>query len=142
MTEPDLVALLRLKPHPEGGHYRETWRHPGGLGTAIYFFLRAGEVSHWHRLVDTEVWHFYAGAAVELSTSTDGIAMDKVVLGPDLAAGERPQAVVPAGSWQSARPLGAWTLAGCTVTPAFAFDRFELAPAGWTPGPAGEPTDA
>lgn len=104
------------------------------MGSAIYFLLAGDDISHWHRNQQTEVWHVYAGGPVELSTSADGVSVETVILGTGLAAGQRPQAVVPADCWQSARPLGPWVLCGCTVTPAFEFDGFELAPAGWTPG--------
>ena len=134
MTGPDeVIAALGLEPHPEGGWFREMWREPAT--TAIYYLLRAGEVSHWHRVDAVEIWHLYLGAALELSVSVDGHAVDRHVLGPDLAAGQRPQVVVPAGAWQSARPVGGWVLAGCTVAPAFRFEGFELAPPGWNPGP-------
>lgn len=103
--------------------------------TAIHFLLRAGERSRWHRVDATEIWHFYTGDPLELAVSEDGRAMDRRILGPDVEAGQSPQLVVPAGAWQSAEPLGAWVLAGCTVSPAFTFDRFELAPPGWQPGP-------
>ena len=129
-----IIEHLGLVPHPEGGYYRETWRHdPGdgtrGAATAIYFLLRAGERSHWHRVDAAEVWHHYAGDALELSIGRDR----RVVLGPDVAEGEVPQAVVPAGEWQAASSLGAFTLVGCTVSPAFRFEGFELAPEGWSP---------
>lgn len=125
----ELIAALDLEPHPEGGSFRETWREPAG--TAIYYLLRAGERSAWHRVVDrTEIWHFYAGDALELELRPGG----RHVLGADLAAGQRPQVVVPAGVWQAAAPLGDWALVGCTVCPAFEFSRFELAPDGWDPG--------
>lgn len=134
MTEPDaVIAELGLEPHPEGGWFRETWREPAN--TAIYYLLRAGEVSHWHRVDATEIWHLYLGGPLELSLSDDSRAVDRHVLGPDLAAGQRPQVVVPAAVWQSARPLDGWVLAGCTVAPAFRFSGFELAPPGWAPGP-------
>ena len=134
----DVVALLNLSPHPEGGWFRETWRADGppdqrSTGTAIYFLLEAGQRSHWHRLDAAETWHFYAGDPLELSVAIAGSAVERLVLGPDLAAGQRPQLVVPAATWQSAVPLGSWTLAGCTVSPAFDFAGFELAPAGWEP---------
>ncbi|MBV8977010.1 MAG: cupin domain-containing protein [Alphaproteobacteria bacterium] len=118
------IALLGLKPHPEGGHYRETFRdagNPRAHSTAIYFLLREGEISRRHRIDAAEVWHFYRGAPLELT-----IGGERRVLGPDLESGERPQLVVPARVWQSARPLGAYTLAGCTVAPGFAFEGFEL----------------
>jgi hypothetical protein len=127
-----------LKPHPEGGHFRETFRDelkPGGraASTAIYFLLAAGEVSRWHRIDVVEVWHWYAGAALELSLAPPDGRAASIRLGPDLKEGERPQAIVPAGHWQSARSLGDWTLVGCTVAPAFHFERFELAPDGFAP---------
>lgn len=138
MTSPDeLIARLGLVPHPEGGHYAETWRDrpedgARGAGTAIYYLLRAGERSHWHRVDAVEIWHFYAGGPLQLSLSP-GAGIRRVTLGPDVAAGQVPQAIVPAGTWQAAEPLGGWTLVGCTVSPAFTFDGFELAPPGWSP---------
>lgn len=138
LTAADLIRLLDLAPHPEGGHFRETFRDAravaGGraASTAIYFLLAHGERSHWHRVDAAEVWHWYAGAPLRLATD-DGRHGRAVRLGPDIAAGERPQAVVPAGAWQAAESLGDWTLAGCTVAPGFDFAGFELAPPGWTP---------
>jgi predicted cupin superfamily sugar epimerase len=134
----DIVDRLGLAPHPEGGWYGETWRHqPGdggrGAGTAIYYLLAAGQRSHWHRVDATEIWHFYAGDPLRLGIQAgDGPRID-LALGPDLAAGHVPQAIVPEGAWQSAEPTGAWSLVGCTVSPAFTFDGFELAPPGWAP---------
>jgi predicted cupin superfamily sugar epimerase len=127
VTADEVARLLELAPHPEGGRFRETFRDRGS--TAIYFLLAAGEVSHWHRVDKAEAWHWYAGAPLELRIGNASTHR----LGADLAAGERPQAVVPAGEWQSARSLGAWTLVGCTVAPPFDFAGFELAPTGWTP---------
>ena len=139
-TAEDVIATLGLVPHPDGGHYLETFRGAratGGRGvfTAIYYLLRHGETSAWHRLKDAaEVWHHYAGASLELSVSADGHRVSTFLLGSALSRGERPQALVPAGAWQSARSCGDWTLAGCTVAPAFEFEAFELAPPGWKPG--------
>jgi predicted cupin superfamily sugar epimerase len=140
LTAAEIVRRLGLAPHPEGGHFRETFRDrravEGGraASTAIYFLLARGERSHWHRIDAVEVWHFYAGAPLLLETAADeGAAITRVTLGPDLAAGEQPQAIVPAGAWQAAESLGAWTLVGCTVAPGFAFESFELAPPGWRP---------
>lgn len=138
LSTADVIALLELAPHPEGGHFRETFRDARGEGaraasTAIYFLLAAGEVSRWHRVDAAEVWHWYAGAPLRLEIAAPAGASEPVRLGPDLAAGERPQAVVPAGHWQSARSLGAWTLVGCTVAPGFEFAGFELAPDGFAP---------
>jgi predicted cupin superfamily sugar epimerase len=140
VTSPaDIIKLLGLQPHPEGGHYRETWRAPASpgsraAGTAIYYLLQAGEISRWHRIDADETWHWYAGSPLALSLSPDGRQTKALRLGPDLAGGERPQILVPAGAWQSAESLGAWTLAGCTVSPGFVFEHFELAPSGWRPG--------
>jgi predicted cupin superfamily sugar epimerase len=135
----ELIALLGLVPHPEGGHYRETFRDPWlvdgrAASTGIYFLLAAGEVSAWHRIDAVEIWHWYAGASLALSISGDGVACTVLQLGASFAAGERPQAVVPVGAWQSAHSLGDWTLVGCTVAPGFEFRGLEMAPPGWTPG--------
>lgn len=134
----EITAILGLKPHPEGGWYAETFRDGAGgargHSTAIYFLLEQHQVSAWHRVKDaTEVWHFHAGAPLALSMSEEDGAVFEQVLGIDLAAGERPQIVVPAGWWQSARSLGEWTLVGCTVAPGFEFATFELAEPGWQP---------
>ena len=137
VTPADIIRTLGLRPHPEGGHYVETWRQDGadarGAGTAICFLLQAGERSHWHRIDAAEVWHFYAGAALELETWIEGETTRRRILGLDLGSGQRPQLIVEPDEWQAARSLGDWTLVGCTVSPAFEFDRFELAPEGWHP---------
>ncbi len=142
MTEPltaeEVIAHLKLAPHPEGGWYRETFRDaPGHKGrphsTAILFLLKAGEVSHWHRVDAVEMWHWYGGAPLLLEIADDAGVRHELRLGPDLVRGEHPQGMVPAGAWQSARSLGAWTLIGCTVAPGFDFAGFELAPQGWEP---------
>ncbi|HEV7370461.1 cupin domain-containing protein [Arenibaculum sp.] len=136
----DVISLLGLRPHPEGGHYVETYRdrpQGGGRGacTAIYYLLQGDERSHWHRVDAVEIWHWYAGGPLALTTSLNGHDAEVVHLGPALALGQRPQAVVPAGAWQAAASLGAWTLVGCTVAPAFEFSGFELAPPDWRPAP-------
>jgi predicted cupin superfamily sugar epimerase len=134
-----IIARLELKPHPEGGHYRETFRdkrvdtNGRSVCTAIYFLLARGESSHWHHIDAAEVWHFYAGSALTLRIAHDGGTEHKVRLGSDIAAGERPQAIVPAHAWQAAESTGDWTLVGCTVAPGFEFAKFELAPKGWAP---------
>lgn len=142
----EIIDRLALEPHPEGGRFCETWRAPvsdneRAAGTAIYFLLRSGEISHWHRVDAAEVWHHYAGAPLALSTADDRGSAQRRILGDDLRDGQRPQLVVEPNHWQSAVSLGEWTLVGCTVAPAFEFDRFELAPTGWAPagtvGPAG-----
>jgi uncharacterized protein len=138
LTASELIHLLDLKPHPEGGHFRETFRdsrtdsNGRAASTAIYFLLARGERSHWHRVDAVEAWHWYAGAPLRLEMH-DGGRTTAIRLGADLAAGERPQAVVPAGAWQAAESLGDWTLVGCTVAPGFDFAGFELAPPGWSP---------
>lgn len=148
-TAADVIRLLALEPHPEGGHFRETFRDPhlifrpplaeqGRVGaeraasTAIYFLLARGERSHWHRVDAVEIWHWYAGAPLDLEIVDVG-RRERITLGSALAAGERPQAIVPAHAWQAAQSLGDWTLVGCTVAPGFEFAKFELAPQGWEP---------
>jgi predicted cupin superfamily sugar epimerase len=138
LSAAEIVRLLALAPHPEGGHYRETFRDPcvvagRSASTAIYFLLARGERSHWHRVDAVEVWHYYAGAPLALTMARDGEAAATIRLGVDLLAGERPQAIVPAGVWQAAESLGDWTLVGCTVAPGFEFAGFELAAKDWTP---------
>lgn len=140
MTPEQIIAALGLAPHPEGGHYRETWRHVAsaaderGAGTAIYFLLHAGEESRWHRVDAAEIWHHYTGGPLEIELAAPGAARtERHVLGGDLERGQRPQLVVPAGVWQRARPLGTFALVGCTVSPAFEFAGFELAAPGWRP---------
>lgn len=138
MDAVSIIKTLAMKPHPEGGWYSETFRDApnGGRGasTAIYYLLEAGQRSHWHRVTDAaEVWHFYAGDPLELAMSADGEAVALHVLGTRIHAGERPQVAVDANVWQSARPLGKWTLVGCTVAPGFEYSTLEMAPPGWEP---------
>lgn len=138
LSAADIVRRLALKPHPEGGHFRETFRDARTLAdgrvasTAIYFLLARGERSHWHRIDAAEIWHWYAGAPLALSVADSG-RIETIRLGPDVASGEQPQIVVPPQAWQAAQSLGDWTLCGCTVAPGFDFARFELAPKNWTP---------
>lgn len=135
----DVIARLALLPHPEGGHYRETFRDQNrdcsgrAASTAIYFLLARGERSHWHRIDAVEIWHHYAGAPLTLRVAQDGGTRHSITLGPDVAGGEQPQAIVPPGAWQAAESTGDWTLVGCTVAPGFDFAKFELAPPGWEP---------
>ena len=133
-----VIAALDLAPHPEGGHYRETWRDPAqeggrGAGTAILFLLGAGESSHWHRVDASELWIWQSGAPLRLGVSADGIGQEAVTLGPALPD-QRLQHVIAPHHWQAAASLGAWTLVSCLVAPAFDFAGFELAPPGWAPG--------
>src|SRR5687768_609906 len=138
MTAEDIIRTLHMQRHPEGGWYVETFRDtdsgPRGHSTAIYYLLQAGEKSHWHRVRDAaEVWHYYAGDPLLLKIS-DGKTVEEIRLGVDLVNGERPQALVPDDAWQSAEPLGAYTLVGCTVAPGFEFASFEMPALGWEPG--------
>jgi predicted cupin superfamily sugar epimerase len=137
VTAAEIIALLGLEPHPEGGFYRRTFEDaaPDGRArsTAIYFLLAEGQVSAWHKVDAAEAWHFYAGAPLLLEIAQPDGPATALRLGTDLLAGERPQAVVPAGHWQRARSLGAYTLVGCTVAPGFRFSGFTMAPEGWEP---------
>ena len=132
MTDADrLISQLGLAPHPEGGHFRETFRDSNdgrAHSTAIYFLLKAGQQSRWHRVDAAEIWHFYRGAPLELS-----VGRHVHLLGPVIDEAQAPQIVVPPGVWQSARSTGDYTLVGCTVAPGFEFERFELAPDGFEP---------
>lgn len=138
MNADDIIDHLNLSPHPEGGHYRQTWAAPAQpgqrpFGTAIYFLLKSGEHSHWHRVDADEIWLFHAGAPLTLSISaTDAGPAIPHTLGPDLGAGHAPQIVVPVDHWQAAQTTGDWTLVSCTVSPGFQFDGFTLAPPGFS----------
>ncbi len=137
LTAAEMIRRLDLKPHPEGGHFRETFRDTKlidgrAASTAILFLLARGERSHWHRIDAVEVWHYYAGAPLKLEI-VDGAKEAIIRLGADIPAGEVPQVTVPARAWQAAESLGDWTLCGCTVAPGFEFSGFELAPKGWQP---------
>lgn len=133
-----LIERLGLAPHPEGGWYRETWREGGGgrgHATAIYFLLEAGQRSHWHRVDAAELWLFHAGTAAGLSIARDENGpVETIRLGPAVAGGEQPQALVPRGWWQATETRGGWVLVSCVVAPGFDFAGFELAPPGWAPG--------
>jgi predicted cupin superfamily sugar epimerase len=138
MSPDEIIEALSMQPHPEGGFYVQTFRDTNGgergHSTAIYYLLKSGERSHWHRVHDaTEIWHYYAGAPLALHRSEDGTRSETLKLGTDLAGGERPQAIIPANWWQSAETLGGFTLVGCTVSPGFEFSKFEMAPADWAP---------
>jgi predicted cupin superfamily sugar epimerase len=139
LSAAQIIELLELEPHPEGGHFRETFRDQTieserSTSTAIYYLLGEGEVSREHRVDASEAWHWYAGAALELRIALpDETQPSTAVLGADIQAGQQPQIIVPKDHWQSARSLGAWTLVGCTVAPGFEFSGFEMAPDGWEP---------
>ena len=139
LTASQIIELLGLAPHPEGGFYRETFRDARcdaegrAASTTIYFLLEAGPGSRWHRVDAAEIWTYHAGAPLLLSLSPDGLTATTQRLGSDLAAGERPQAVAPARCWQAAQSLGAFTLVSCVVAPGFMFETFEMASAGFAP---------
>ncbi|MDX2289286.1 MAG: cupin domain-containing protein [Hyphomicrobiaceae bacterium] len=139
MTAVDIITLLGLSPHPEGGFYRETFRDAArdaadrARSTAIYFLLQAGQRSDWHRVDATECWLFHRGSPLLLSHAAAGGPVTTIRLGNDLIAGERPQAVVPAGHWQMAECVGEYALVTCVVAPGFSFAGFELAPPGFCP---------
>jgi predicted cupin superfamily sugar epimerase len=135
MSDADrLISQLELIPHPEGGHFRETFRDQAGqngraYSTAIYFLLKRDEVSQWHRIDAVELWHWYAGGPLELTLATSFDADHKTsILGPAISSGQRPQLIVQGGVWQTARSLGDYTLVGCTVAPGFEFAELELGP--------------
>ena len=132
LTADEVIQLLQLEAHPEGGHFRETFRDSRRAGersasTAIYFLLKRGQISRWHRIDVVEVWHWYGGAPLRLQVRNAEGPVETVLLGNDLMKDERPQAIVPAHAWQTAETLGEWTLVGCTVAPGFEFAGFELA---------------
>ncbi|MEM7439097.1 MAG: cupin domain-containing protein [Pseudomonadota bacterium] len=134
MDAAKIIQTLGLQPHPEGGWYAETWRdggQPRASGTAIYFLLEAGQRSHWHRVDAAEIWHWYAGSPLTVFVHEDKTVAH--TLGPNLLKGERPQVLVPPGAWQSTDAQNGWGLVGCTVSPGFEFEKFELAPVGWSP---------
>lgn len=134
LTASEIVKLLDMQPHPEGGYYKETFRDDAS--TAIYYLLEAGDHSHWHRVHgSSEIWHHYAGGPLALTLSPNGHDAEAHRLGKSIDAGEKPQLVVPAGWWQTAESLGHWTLVGCTVAPGFDFENFEMAPDDWRPVP-------
>ena len=139
LSAQDIIRMLALKPHPEGGHFRETFRDPNqiaarrSVSTAIYFLLARGERAHCHRIDAVEIWHWYAGAPLQLEIAAAPGRVERVTLGGDISAGLRPQAVVPPQAWQAAQTLGDWTLLGCTVAPGFDFAKHEVAPQGWSP---------
>lgn len=133
-----VIQRFALDPHPEGGHYRELYRHeaPGGergVATSILFLLAAGEVSAWHRVDGVEIWHYHAGAPLALHICAEEGVLETKILDSGMDGQGMPQQVVGINQWQSAKSLGDWTLVGCTVAPAFSFDGFELAPPGWSP---------
>jgi predicted cupin superfamily sugar epimerase len=139
-----IVAKLGLIPHPEGGHYRETWRGPDTVSgrataTAILFMLDTGERSHWHSVDADEIWLWHGGSPLLLERAASGDGpIETIRLGPDVLAGESPQAVIPAGGWQATGAPDGWGLVSCVVAPGFDFAGFRLAPPDWAPG-AGDP---
>ena len=156
LTADQIIAILGMSPHPEGGYYVETYRDPNaealglpaladrGSVTCIYFLLKSGESSHWHRVQGVEVWHHYLGAPLLLRIAQrDEDMPTSVQLGSDFSSrGERAPGVVPSGAWQAAECLAddpaGYSLVGCTVSPGFTFDGFELAAPAWALAPTME----
>ena len=140
LTAADVIRLLDLKPHPEGAHFREIFRDgktvagDRAASTSIYYLLARGERSHWRRLDAVEILHWHAGAPLEVEIVSASGRRERITVGNDLSAGQRPQGIVPAQAWMTAQSLGDWTLIGCTVAPGFEFAKFEMAPKGWEPG--------
>ncbi|WP_310622067.1 cupin domain-containing protein [Flexibacterium corallicola] len=138
MTPARIIQELNMQPHPEGGYFAETFRdaegpEDRGYSTLIYYLLEKGQKSHWHRVDAVESWHYYAGTPLELSITDGEAPVSTVILGSNLLTGQRPQVIVPRNHWQSAQPMGAWTLVGCSVAPGFLFSGFEMAANDWTP---------
>lgn len=145
VTVDEIIRVLGLKPHPEGGHFVETFRDMSvpesarAASTAIYFLLKRGEVSRWHTVDAAEVWHFHAGDPLVVTVNSDDGPRVAHVLGADLGRGERPQVVVPPHAWQMAAhdpavpAVHGYTLVGCTVAPGFEFSGFRLAEPGFEP---------
>ena len=138
LTGDDIIRVLGLEPHVEGGHFREIYRDvpadgSRGVVTSAYFLYRAGERSKWNRVDAAQVWCYHSGSPLEVTTWSDGRSVEKYRLGSDLLGGETPQLTVPADVWQAAETLGNWSLVGCIVSPAFQYAGYELAPDGWSP---------
>ena len=140
LSAQQIIEMLEMEAHPEGGYFKETFRDEDNASTAIYYLLEAGDCSAWHRVHGSvEIWHYYAGGPLALTISPQGHDATAYRLGPNLNSGEIPQVIVPAGYWQTAESLGRWTLVGCTVAPGFTFENFELAPKDWRPSPRNSP---
>ncbi len=140
MTPAWIIERFGMQPHPEGGHFAETFRDVPADGTrgaltCIHFLLQAGEISAWHRVDAAEIWHFAAGDPLVLTMSPDGHDAEARYLGSDLKKGQHAHLAVPKDCWQTAETLGRWTLVSCIVAPAFDFAGFEMAPANWRPVP-------
>ena len=135
MTDPaSLITSLNMTPHPEGGHFAETFRADDGSASLIFYLLQQDERSHWHRLTKNEMLHFYDGDPMRVLLSPDGVSIQEKTLGRDAINNEPYHLIIPKDTWFSMQSTGDWSLIGCTVSPAFSFDDFELAPKGWMPG--------
>ena len=135
MNDPaSLIESLKMTPHPEGGHFAETFRADDGSASLIFYLLKSDERSHWHRLTKNEILNFYDGDPMSVLLSPDGVSIQRKTLGRNAVDNEAYHLIVPKGTWFSMQSTGNWSLIGCTVSPAFSFDDFELAPKGWMPG--------
>ena len=142
MAELDsIIKTLKLKPHPEGGMYSETYVDQENditdrkILSVIYFLLRYDEHSHWHKVDATECWFWHAGSPLVLTISPDGHDASSINLGPNILIGQKPQFIVQKNWWQTAVSVGEWSLVSCAVSPAFRFAGFELAEENWRPTP-------
>jgi predicted cupin superfamily sugar epimerase len=138
-----ILSELDLKLHPEGGYFKETYRSLGEIkeeslgddyngkrnySTCIYFLLTSDKFSALHRIKQDEIWHFYDGSPISLHTISESGIYDVTIIGSDLLNGETPQFIVPGGCWFAAEVIhkNSYSLVGCTVSPGFSFDDFEL----------------
>ena len=129
-----LIRYLNLSPHPEGGYFAETYRDANELLSHIYYLLKKGQRSHWHKLKKNENLHFYDGDPLKVFFSNDKINISEIILGRDLQNNQHYNFTIEAGTWFSMCTIGAWSLIGCVVAPAFSYQDFELAPPNWKPG--------
>ena len=133
-TSNEIIKKLNLIPHPEGGYFAETFRDQLGSVSHIYYLLKKGEISRWHKLKKNEILNFYDGDPIKIYLSKNAVDTSEVILGKDINVGNKYQYTVKAETWFSMCSLGEWSLIGCIVVPAFDYNDFELAPTNWKPG--------
>ena len=128
----EIIKKLQMIPHPEGGHFKELYRDSNV--SLIYYLLKKDEKSHWHRLKNNEILHFYNGDPLKLLISKDGKNIEEIILNNKINNDQIFHYIVKAGTWFSMESQGEYSLIGCTVVPPFDYDDFELAPKNWEPG--------
>ena len=128
-----LIEQLKMNPHPEGGYYSESFRDRDNSVSLIYYLLKKEQRSHWHRLTKNEILHFYKGDPLSVHISADAKTTITKKLGSGISSNENLHLVIHAGSWFSMNSEGDYSLIGCTVSPAFDYADFELAPPNWKP---------